>query len=682
MGDFNPTAKINRVPCWALRFFAEDDDGNPGEALLTVDYGGHTAEISLALEGGLTAGRLDITLGRLTARDFGKLVRAQLLEFVDEEIRRAPGPRRVFVKVAMYWKDPIVALPEFSDDRVIETFRLTKMSREVDGLDIVTRLEGHRAVYDRIAASRTPRGDGIESADTLSAVSDVLEAMELESGKDFEVHTGVAEQPPNPQRFAPNAAVLPILASLREQMIRRPPYRRGRSLYLIRDGKLHVGPFRPIPHEGDPKELTAEVGLLGVKKMPTSQSVSATESPQESSPDERDNWEVRCAGRMDIQPGDVVTFRKPSETAGLLGGFGLPSVPDILGGGDDVVTLYVAGISQRLAKSEGWITTINGVAIEGSPIEENAWDVVRTRDGETPDEDESAQQGRPSGQVAQAVGRRINQAFAARPTSSVGEIREHTIEAQSNGGHIERAAHSSLVIRGIDDLGGPRQARLDEILRDPDPDVQPNVPYLTNFAWGPFGHVLPRYPGMRVMMLNHRSNPNDPVEIGALWRTDSDEPSKSPTNNELGDWWLILPAYGADDPPTPPDGHDPVTPAPDLKASHDLITAKGQRAIEVNGFTVRSHEPASLTAPADRPVIPTDDDEGGILIEQVDGKAKLKMLKDGTISIEQGDEGEQSKIVMLSDGTIEIEAKGDLKLKGNNIQLVARGSGTVDASNE
>jgi hypothetical protein len=678
MTAFDPTAKIGRVPCWALRFFDEAEGGGKGDEILVVDHDFHTAEIAVSLQGGLTAGRFVAKIGRLRADAFGKLAEKQI-QSVDRGENGREGPKRIYVELAMWWANPMLPAGDFDDARVIETFRLTKMTREVEGLDVVTHIEGRRALYDRLSLMRTPTGDGIEAADTLAAVQAALEAAGLTAGEDFLVHPPLGAPVPAAQRLPPDKPMLTVLKKLRQQMIRQPPYRRGRPLYLIRGGKIHVGPWRPIPHHeaggggllgavvnavvelfdaGLEKEMTAAVGLLTVKNAGTTAILGADETAVGDEPPERTNWELRAAGRQDIHPGDVLNFKKPSETAGLFGGFGLPSLPAGLGGDEDeTVHLYVSDVAHKFSRNDGWITTVTGIQVSAGG--DDAWDEVQTREGELPHDGDEADASTPAGRVARSVRRRIDHAFATRPISAIGEVRGHATETTEAMGVVQVAAQTTTVLRGILDLGGPRQARLDDIDRDLG-DLQSNIPYATNFAWGPFGQVLPRYPGMRVMLLNHRSNDADPVEIGALWQTPDGEASRTPTNTQTGDWWLILPAYGDSAPPGPADGTDAVAPDTGLKASHDLIAASGERVIEVNGFTIRAFEAGSMNGPADRPAgAASDADKGGILIEQVDGGSTIKMLKDGTV---------------------EIVAGGDLSLSGENIMLIAR-SGTVDASN-
>lgn len=679
MIGFDPTANINRVPCWTLRFFSELDGGVPntdGPALLTVNHRSHIADISISLIGGLTAGRVEINLGRLNTADFEKLVLAQLSEPDADSRRRTMRARQIFVAVQIYWKDPVKDALDFEDLEPIEVFRVTSLKREVAGLEVMTRIIGRRALYDRIAALNMPSGDGIVPTDTLSRVGVALSAVGLREEIDFKIYHGLpgAEAPPNPQSIAPGSPLLSTLAKLREQMVRRAPYRRGRSLYLIRNGMLHVGPYRPIPHDGPTaiKPMDAAHGLISVVENGVSSSLSASETAIEATPEERKNYTLRCAGRSDLLPGDVVSFAAPSEAAGLFGGFGLPALPGGAGLGDEgTVTLYVSAITHQFNTTVGWLTEVSGVSVTGTPVGEAAWDVVQTRHGTPPATDESGQPITGEDAVGQAVGRRITEAIAAIPSSTIAEVRDHALETQIST-HVETAAQTMTLLRGFIDESGPHQSRLDEIDRAGN-DIQMNVPYATSFAWGPFGHVLPRYPGMRLLLVNNNSNANDPVDVGALWRTNTDAASAAPTNTEPGDWWLMLPAFETGPPPAA-SGTEEVSPEPDTKATHDLITARGDRVIQVAGFTIRAVTGSALTPPATRPELGAGD--GGILIKQEDTGAEIRINPDGSIEIISS-----AALTITTQNNVEIAAGENLILTGNNIELNARNGGTVDAKN-
>ena len=106
------------------------------------------------------------------------------------------------------------------------------------------------------------------------------------------------------------------------------------------------------------------------------------------------------------------------------------------------------------------------------------------------------------------------------------------------------------------------------------------APYASPFAWGQFGLVLPRYPGMRVLLAHRIGDPDDLIDIGALW-----ERGKAPASKP-GDYWLILPA-AIDEADREQVADDQKPKEPGGKATNDLIDADGNRIIEVGKLTVR-----------------------------------------------------------------------------------------------
>ena len=83
--------------------------------------------------------------------------------------------------------------------------------------------------------------------------------------------------------------------------------------------------------------------------------------------------------------------------------------------------------------------------------------------------------------------------------------------------------------------GGAGQARRLDIER-PSRSEQQQVPYLTPFAWGACGLVLPYYPGSRMLLEDRNGMADDPVALGL------DVAGRPrPDNAHAGDWWLILP---------------------------------------------------------------------------------------------------------------------------------------------
>lgn len=650
MTVFNPTQHLSRVPCWAFQFYKAGPNDTPGEPILTIDQSSHFAETTMTLEGGLTPGRLQISLARLTDHDFGLLANERLGASVDD-------PKPIYVAVSLFWRGGLDLFGGgFDTEKVIETFRITTLKRKTEGLEVMTEISGRRAVYERLKATKTPEGDPVKATTPLKRIEACLVAKHWKTGKDFEIYPHLPDAEGESTPITPRSKMLDVLTKAREEIHRRPPHRRGRPIYLIRDGKLHAGPARPIPYgDADVKSLTADTGLIEQIETGNVNALGSGQTALGPSPEDRDTWTLKCVGRMDIQPGDVVSFANPSQLEKTFGGFGLPSLPARLGGADSsTIHTYVASVTHTMSKTVGWITNVSGVTVDATNISENAWDVFRVVEPHQPAIDEESAN-RPNGgnALSSAINSRIENLFAQHPTSAIAEIRAHHTKTQAESGRVVEAAQASTVLRGIIDEGGPRQARLDDIRRD-DGDVQVNVPYATNFAWGPFGHVLPRYPGMRVMTVNNGGSPADPVDIGALWQTRDGSPV--PTPAQTGDWWLILPAFEGET-PSAATGTDAV-PESDAKATHDLITANGGRAITVNGFSIKAFTADSMPGADARPELA---DDGGIIIEQANTGSAIRMF---------------------ADGRIEIEANTDLTLKADNIALVARGSGKVDVSNE
>jgi hypothetical protein len=198
---------------------------------------------------------------------------------------------------------------------------------------------------------------------------------------------------------------------------------------------------------------------------------------------------------------------------------------------------------------------------------------------------------------------------------------------------------TELVWRGLAPSDGrAHQSRRLDVERD-DPTSIQGVSYLTPFAWGPCGLVLPRYPGSRVLLVHRDGSSDDPLDTGALWEAGSAPPSHP------GDWWLILPTEVAD--------RESLTDDQRLntysgKATNDLIDADGNRCIEVGALTIRVGA-NGLTAAGTRPQPPSAD----VAIEHADGKTKLLVKADGTIEIHAA----KHLTLAVADGAIELRAK-------------------------
>ena len=243
--------------------------------------------------------------------------------------------------------------------------------------------------------------------------------------------------------------------------------------------------------------------------------------------------------------------------------------------------------------------------------------------------------------------------ISGRVTNRIAQIRSHPASTQSGG---TPPRHTSEV--WYEDVAGdgmPARAQRVQITEEQHGESL-EVPYLSPFAWGHFGLVLPRYPGTRVMLSSAGGGDNDLVDMGALWLRDGGPPSQA------GDYWLVLP-IGV----TPRDdiGETDGT-APDGVASHDLIDGDGTRVIETKRFIIRvTDQPTTCTA---RPPI-SDAPDGSILIatKSANGAAQILLKADGTITV---------KGASITFDTS--DAGGDITLKANNVKVSV--TGTMDVS--
>jgi hypothetical protein len=230
----------------------------------------------------------------------------------------------------------------------------------------------------------------------------------------------------------------------------------------------------------------------------------------------------------------------------------------------------------------------------------------------------------------------------------VGEVRAMTSKSQGDSLSQTLKVDIGLV---------PGQGKLNEASRlaiqHPGMTNRSDVPYLTPFAWGKCGLVLPRYPGTRVLVNYHNGSSDDPIEVGSLW-----EAERGP-DSEQGDWWLILPVGASTVEPAednaPEEHNGPVT--------HDLIDAQGNRVIEVGEITIRVSDPQSMS---DQPRPNRGDAQQAITLEHKKAGSTIVMDKDGNITITA------AKDITLdaSKGVINMKAK-DVKVKVDNAMDVS-----------
>jgi hypothetical protein len=374
----------------------------------------------------------------------------------------------------------------------------------------------------------------------------------------------------------------------------------------------------------------------------------------------RDAYLLTMVGRPDVKPGDVINIAVDGAEAAEFGGFGLPPLPGAPVAGT-TRQVYVSSVQHRLGKNRGWVTTATGVTVTAENQPEGVWDVIATAhagtgDGSGSDHDSAD----PAEAIVHHIQNTARSAMASRERPRVAEVRSNHQTTEMAGTAVGSAAQSLDLLVGLDPPDGqPRRARRQDIRRVD--ELRSNIPYLTPFAWGPYGLVLPHYPGERVLVNYHEDSTDDPVVIGSFWQTADAATTASPQNVKAGDWWLILPADVDSGARASASGTDPVDLPSDAKAVHDLIDATGARVVQIKELTIRTLPAADLGTPQTRP---TSEAEGGILITHNNG-AKIHIASDGSITIE-ATEG----LKLKAGGDVEIEG-ANIKLKGASVDVIS-----------
>jgi hypothetical protein len=643
------TAVVGNAAGWHLVFFTTSED----LPILSVNERDYYASIDATLPGELDGGRYQFVLEGITNPHYQQLHDAWVAR------------RRIYVDLYLYWRDldPIAAmlasagLTGLSEAtglaggaaRPAESARVarlvvTQLSRRVGARRYEAVIEACERVYHalRKRPPATPDATPDPRRAAIAIASSLLRSVDPKRGS--VVDTGAPQPPADAARWPPSQprawrSGIEALNTFAGNMICLAR-KSGRGMYLIRDGLLHVG-VRSIPLTGGVVELSEASGLVHVETTGFSQN-ELFETALVAAP-LRVHYALTLKGRPDLRPGDKVAFSDPfhDETiAALAASVDATSAPaslaDALLGGASAasstrVELYVSSVNHRLSRTEGFVTMVTGVSLIGG----QDWEPVSLPDG-PPDSDPEAT---PHASAATMI-KQLATSAAGEPLV-VGEVRA----ANPSGAGEPPGQTVDVWVGTVVDDGGPSRARRLSIDRDARSRAS-GVAYLTPFAWGQCGLVLPRYPGTRVVLGHVGGRVDDPVELGAVWESGAG-PASQP-----GDWWLILPA--AIEPgkrQVAEDGDRPA--APTGKATNDLIDADGARVIEVGKLTVRV-QPSKLAAPGTRPAPPADAAEQ-VTIEHENGSRIV--IKDS------GD------IVIHSEASIALSAKHEMTLEADKITV-------------
>jgi hypothetical protein len=667
-GTDTSSVKVGMNAGWMLAFHTEDNFQIKEDKLLELSRDDYYGEIEASLPGGFEGGNYTFVIEGLSDDDYSKISLPR------------NATTKLVVRLYLYWRDVSSSVlgalttainigdivgsgdeDKHKKDLVAE-LRVVSVSRKAGQRKYETTIVARERVFD-VAAVR-PCGDPIDYTNPRTAADALMKRLHLESNSRFLEPVPNSKVPPEassesqgnaPKRaldtHRPGSDLLGELATYMEQKSNL----HGRGMLLIRKGVVYIGqrdiPFGTEDVAGKVKPLTLDNGLAEVEA--SSQVVADPNWDFCANPDKpqpmRQQYKLTLCGRPDLMPGDVVRFSPPAEDVKKAGGNVFGAIGDLVtsfipGKMQDPVTMYVASVEHKLGRVAGFVTTAVGIEIKEDAEEDEKWDGWSA--GRLQGTAGTTTEAAPEQQVSKAVTKAIKTIIERDYRfPDVGEIRTFAADNSSS----DAPAQTETLWRGVVDGNGQTQPSYTaEILR-PTRSVGHNVPYLTPFAWGKCGLVLPRFPGMRVLVEHRRGDGGDPIDVGAIWAKDH-----LPDDTQPGDWWLILPASGEAAKGNAPDPTAKGAPVDfSGSVSHDLIDVSGVRIIETDTFVVR----AGTLVSASRPKIADDEKEAmhAITVEHKDSGALLRIDQNGKIT--------------LKGKSVEIDAETTITLKAQSVSV-------------
>jgi hypothetical protein len=651
------------VPAWALVFRNGDRDTE----LCTLGSDAYSGSVSASLPVGLTGGSYEIVVEGMTAEDYRKI--------------SLPAGTPLDASLHLWWKDaptgvlgglakftgldnPLSATtPVPPKGSLVAEIRIDRLSRRPGPRRMDVAVKGRERVVARLAEHRVDGRCFKERADA----NGLQVAVDSVAGDIVPVvgHGLAAAQPtPGVRNYAavPPGSALDALHELSTQ-VQAALGLYGQEIAVIRDGTVHLGRWTAngtTPRLDAQRPMDDESGLLAIERgADLPRDVRIPPGLFGPRPPRR-TFSVTALGRPDLKPGDRVSpvlppedfevAEPPSIGATLL--TSLPNLPAGVANPDvDASVCRISEVRHEISREKGFLTTIRAVVLVG---EDDGWDEV------TPGTAKEAKQARQAGvpfadsahgaasTISDVIGDLTGRTFGVT-RSRPAVVHDHTVSPDTPR-HTSEVWHADTAPDGL-----PQAAQRTPITADAHAELT-QVPYVTPFAWGSYGLVLPRYPGTRVVLANVGGSSADFVDVGAVWPPDAG-PEARP-----GDYWLALPVAVEErehlvdpDRQTPDDG----------PATHDLVDGDGTRVIETARFVLRVTD--DLTHVPGRPVPDDDLGTGSVLIESRsgDGAARIVLKADGSVSI--------------SAKSITFDAEEQISLNAKDVRVKLDG-GTMDVS--
>ncbi|MFW5845070.1 MAG: hypothetical protein ACOCXJ_02480, partial [Planctomycetota bacterium] len=520
-----------------------------------------------------------------------------------------------FARLRLGWADQRI-------DEVVLEVRITAWRRVSGELQHATDLEGRCWRHDLL--TRVP---AIPDEDLGPATPVNVHARALTGAYGLEL-TG--HPAPDAGVAVADALHVDEDASVAEVLDRLARHGRGESRgqqdrppqdWFVSRGRVHFGTWTAPVADGGVVAPAVDLsgGLIEAAPAAATAGASSDADPFQRLDPATQRYRLLLLGRPDIQCGDAVELPlDSSQTAGLAGGaLAGGDLPD----GGTRARFRVIAVSHRLSPQAGFASTVL-VAPQPSDPEQAV---------EQPAADEAER-------TAQALTSQQRRMLRREEALAVGDVLEQLHAAEAD--HAWRPQR--LRVRsGID----AEQALTNLPVRADVPEAayrNDQVPYLTPYAWGATGLVLPHPPGTRVLLAKYRGDINHAVAAGCLWRQ-----GQEPTQAQAGDWWLTLPVDPGEEPPEPDVG----------LVTSDLITADGLRSMRLRGVEITVGDEL-LPYTGER----VQEAEAGSLRLRHPSGTVIAIEADGSISISApGEDG--------SAGDITISAKGTLRLAGKAVEV-------------
>ncbi|MCX5052100.1 MULTISPECIES: hypothetical protein [unclassified Streptomyces] len=595
---------------WALVFRKDNGKGFPDESApaLRLSHADYPAELAIEADNNLRGATFDITVDGMRDRDYHAIAHG---EYMHVEIRLGWWDRGLgFVQAALAAVGAVLPGAPGGEKDGLETVlhgRVLRVERAHGEFTYRARFSGIDSAFHRMRCRKpqhpiNPKQRTVIGYATELCVTDTAVGIPVDSeGQDIPVE----------RKLEAGAAdsVVKILGQV-AQLTHGGPERFKVPMFL-RLGRLHVGRAKGKVKDGHRWELTPQTGLVESRPLIEPDPDAKVLGSPFATPKVR-RFILTLLGRPDIAVGDVVRADLPNPSpAGLtdtLATSAIGPLGDVFTGPDDRNPLdyTVVGFVHKLGPATGFVTRLT---VQCGPADDRP--ALGTRSGSS---DEASR-------LAAALAEERRQAAAERRTHEVGMVRRQDVAATFRDGH-DVPAQSLAVDEGLADTPSPNVPA--RAAPSTTPTQLVDKPYLTPYAYGGTGLVVPHYPGMRVMSLHYREELQNAVVAGALW-----EDGAAPRSH-LGDWWLSLPTNLAGTDDSGESAPDPASaPRPTGPASHDLINGLGNRVIQVGGLRITVGR--GLMKPVGQR--PDDAADGELIIEHAVANARISMDGHGNIEI-------------------------------------------------